>query len=93
MLDEKEMIRVVQEYRTEVYLLVEQLKGRLTVSNPKFAFSPVMVTAGLAYAALHYSLDNGLRPEQFVAAIRALADQLELEWTTKSGMFEGYKDA
>jgi len=91
---DQERLRIIEEYRPEVLMMIEQMKVRVQImcaqgriSDEKEAFSPAMVMSGLSYAGLHYALNNGLTPPQFIAAIRAMAAQLETDWTTKSGMF------
>jgi hypothetical protein len=93
-MEDAERLQIIAEYRPEVLQMIEQMKVRVQIlcaqgriSDEKEAFSPAMVMSGLSYAGLHYALNNGLTPAQFIAAIRAMANQLEVEWTTKSGMF------
>ena len=79
--------RFIQELMAEFEHSLESIKTRLSVEKPDETFSTTNVIGALHLIALKYALSRGVPPDRFIQAMRAVADQLDTEFQTKTGLF------
>ena len=83
----KDDIRFVEELRVEFKQALEMVKTRISVDDPEKTFSCSNIIGALNLVSLEYALQRGVTPENFVAAMKAAAGQLEGEMATRTGLF------
>jgi hypothetical protein len=80
-------VRFVEELRVEFRQALSMVQTRLSVSEPEKTFSPSNIIGAMNLLALEYCLEHGVPPQNFIAAMKAAGSQLELEMTTRTGLF------
>lgn len=79
--------RFIAELRQELRQALELLRARMSVDSPAETFSPSHITGAMVMLALEQSLHAGISPQNFIDALRAAANQLDIELQTKTGFF------
>jgi hypothetical protein len=84
---DRDTARFIQELSKEVEQALEMVKVRMSVADPAKTFTTSNTIAALHLITLDYALRHGVDAEKFLAAMRSLADSLDVQLQTKTGVF------
>lgn len=87
-LDDEKLTHFIKEFREEIQETVISLKSEVVMefdsdSSAKM-FHPSTITAALMLTAYDYCQDQQVKPEQFISAMRAIADKMEMDLCPRS---------
>lgn len=83
--DPDKLLAFITEFREEIQEAISSIKSEADPQTFSEMFEPSTITAALMLSAYDYCRARDVEPGQFICAIRALADKMEMDLPARIG--------